>query len=782
MKIKGIEEMEKNRKKEGNMTGRSHLIIVSLLLIVAAAFLLSGCSSGHKEAGAESAITPPTRVGSESCTNTCHASTVDITGTPIAQAWAATTHRTVEGVQCEDCHGGGSLHWGVGPIPFSRPQAAQCLTCHNGSKAEDKSSFLQTAHANQHIQGGPAGPDVFFFQGDAGTGQASTRGQLEFFPDGVTPVSKAQHIQECSMCHNPNQRFVYDATTGALLKPDPNTIFDPNNIQTWQGLQNPEVSCASCHDAHQPQQMVLVPQRGDLEGYPVFRKFIVNPTGEQNFGVDLFTGNESPNPGASSVAGFIYQPNGAVQPDGSVNPAKVQGTNNEIKVEILCAACHTKSKYLFSQMPTHQENVYPQWQNSGHGTRNDPAFAEFSANPPAYTNPNTGIPYEVGSHQSSYPIDMALSKFGATANTTQNAGNNNFSCFRCHNGIGTIVWQEDAQGTPDADIVFGDEPVTCISCHDTHQNFPPQTTNVRIPVAMTQYSTSSITIKGQVFLDNQPVPLDKTVVENGTVCIYCHQGRESGLTLYATKLAPGKNITGNFFNPHYLGTAGMLWGHNAYEFAGKSYSFNEAHQGANCPTCHMANPTADNRNGGHTWWPNFVTCNVAACHGGANLGPLAADVNSENGPASPDVDNYRAIFDTNNYTGTPGGASLSIAQSIRVLEDKIIAVLAANGVEYDDLNYPYFFQAGKPHTSDNTFKAWTPQLYKAAFNLSYVIKGLPSAATSQIGQPNASAAVHDYKYIIQILQDSYENLTGSPIPGAFRPVGTRPAVVYGPNQ
>jgi len=87
-----------------------------------------------------------------------------------------------------------------------------------------------------------------------------------------------------------------------------------------------------------------------------------------------------------------------------------------------------------------------------------------------------------------------------------------------------------------------------------------------------------------------------------------------------------------------------------------------------------------------------------------------------------------------------------------------------------------------PHTSANAFKAWTPATYKAAFNLSYTIKGLPSGAESQIGAPNSSAAVHNYKYIIQLLLDGYEDINGAPLPGASRPAGTRPATVYGPNQ
>ncbi len=722
------------------------LIVIGLSIMG----LISGCGSSNKGPGPEPETAGATKVGSESCINTCHAVTQDITGTPLAQAWLHTTHTTDGNVQCEDCHGGGSLHWGVGPIPFPNPQAAQCEACHT-----DKTGFDATVHANPNNV-----PDNIFSQI-------------------ATPVGTAQHIQECSVCHDANQRFDYNRD-GTLAKPDPNN------------LPNPVVSCASCHDAHQPEQKVQIAQRTVFVPFPIFRKFIVNPTGEQSFIADPSTGNESPTGTSSQLAAIIFQPNGAVQTDGSVDLTKVVGKNNELNVERLCASCHTVGKYLYSQTPTHQNNTYAQWLISGHGTRDDPAFGEFSANPPAYTDPSTGVPYPAGGHQSLWPFDQALGgssfngpgKVGATASTSQNAGfggtNDNYPCYRCHNGIGSMTFQLNIQGTPSAGVIFGDEPVTCIACHDPHQNYPGQTLNVRRPVVITNYSTSSITFQGNVFLDNTPVPLDKT--GNGTICVFCHQGRESGLTLYATKIAPGKTITGSFFNPHYLGTGAMLWGVNAYEYVGKSYSANTAHQGANCPTCHMANPTADNLNGGHTWWPNVATCNAVQCHGSANLGPIAANPTSPNGPASPALENYRANFDTNNYTGDPGGETLPISQSIQSLQQKLIAIFLANGIEYDDLNYPYFFQAGLAHTNANSFKAWTPPLYRAAFNLSFIVKGLPSGATSMANVPNNSAAVHDYKYCIQLLLDGIEDLTGAPLPGAVRPAGTRPATIYGPRQ
>ena len=74
------------------------------------------------------------------------------------------------------------------------------------------------------------------------------------------------------------------------------------------------------------------------------------------------------------------------------------------------------------------------------------------------------------------------------------------------------------------------------------------------------------------FLDGTDIPPE---VGNGAICLFCHQGRESGLTVFlrfkAKNIDPYANpdaVLGSitFPNPHYLDSGSLVWSRNMWEF------------------------------------------------------------------------------------------------------------------------------------------------------------------------------------------------------------------------
>jgi hypothetical protein len=150
----------------------------------------------------------------------------------------------VDFVTCEDCHGSGLAHYGMGSIPTPIPNPQKCAACHDISK------YLLTSHANKD-----GNPKKFFDQGRNGTQQATmamavsptaasstaasfgrrSRGaSLSLYKSNQTSiVTKNERIEECSVCHN-----------YALQYPTFRSKIADGT------LPNPQVSCGACHNSH----------------------------------------------------------------------------------------------------------------------------------------------------------------------------------------------------------------------------------------------------------------------------------------------------------------------------------------------------------------------------------------------------------------------------------------------------------------------------------------------------------------------------------------------------
>jgi len=457
--------------------------------------------------------------------------------------------------------------------------------------------------------------------------------------------------------------------------------------------------------------------------------------------------------------------------------------------ETLCQSCHTQGKHKYTAWgknnagelsdlsATHNKNIGGQYRRSGHGNQQALAFKEFSS-------------FEFGSsHQPTYPFDQSITGsgglgsrrnkgnsinrltttpnaanayLGAAGNTTQVVLIDNYVCNQCHHGLGSVDYMKDRQGTSDAQVLWGDATVVCLTCHETHSDPNGSKRNVRVPVKLSFNSRfvdpTKNNPRGGVnkFMDGTSIP---STVGNSLVCLFCHQARESGFTVYDRIKAinpytnPDQVINPagfSFVNPHYLDGGAILWSKNAWE-----YRFNNVpqtysngipdHQQTNCTGCHMSEANVDNTEGGHTWVPRIETCQ--ACHGSV------ASFFSIDAVADYDGDGQvKTVFEEIGTISDDGSTGTG-------LFGQVITALNAKGIYYNPDSYPYFFTS-----TGGQFRAWTTHTLSAGFNLSYLYKA------------GNAVYVHNARYAVQILQDSLRALGVTP--NGVRPLGDRNATDY----
>ena len=350
------------------------------------------------------------------------------------------------------------------------------------------------------------------------------------------------------------------------------------------------------------------------------------------------------------------------------------------------------------------------------------------------------------------------------------------SCARCHSieGFRFVVKYGIDQTVP-APLVTG---FSCETCHVEGTSFAPKAHNpnadgmpARVWVKSVAFpfpSTATSTQIGNVTINNGAQ--GTAAQDDSYMCMTCHRGRESKLTLDAADPSGNTvNFTLSFKNSHYLAAGATIYGNKAavaYQYTGKTYSQRWDHDQhymqpypatawyrAQCKFCHMqpnggvAHDAAD-----HSFDPK-ISADCTFCHVNAtsvdDLTPaFRAESNYDGNPATKPKAEF-GVFQARLLA--------AIQAYCKTATDN--AVPGANYVVYTPDTYPYFAvdtnKNGVWDPGETAAPKFDTKAFRATFNYNLSVK-----------EPGAWA--HNPKYALQYLYDSIQDLGGN-LTGLVRP-------------
>lgn len=340
------------------------------------------------------------------------------------------------------------------------------------------------------------------------------------------------------------------------------------------------------------------------------------------------------------------------------------------------------------------------------------------------------------------------------------------SCTRCHSVEGFLFRVKyGIDQTIPAQLSSG---MTCESCHEAGTSFTPlggQTPARRYvkSVAFPYPSTATSTQITAVTINNGA---DGTAAEDDSyLCMTCHQGRESTLTVNAANASPVATFTLSFKNVHYLPAGGTQYGNKAavaYQYTGNTYvgPWNHgvayggaypqpADEKARCQFCHL-------QAGDHSFEPK-VTTTCQDCHGDVTVDELT--------PADRPEDNWDGDAGTKPKAEVAAIAArllTAIKGYCATAADALAPQEGASYCAYNGVSYPYWFK----DTNKNGIVDGGEGVNANA--MKFDSKGLRAAFNYQYSQKEPGAWAHNNKYIVQVLYDSIQDVNGD-LTGLVRP-------------
>ncbi len=295
------------------------------------------------------------------------------------------------------------------------------------------------------------------------------------------------------------------------------------------------------------------------------------------------------------------------------------------------------------------------------------------------------------------------------------------TCAKCHSasGLPQLIAEGAVISNPSSNGFL------CSTCHDV-ENFPAL------------YAMDEVTFpSGAVLSFGEGV--------SSNLCLACHQGRESTVSVnrvLADLPADTPSDTIRFRNVHYFAAGATLFGSEAqgiYQYPNKEYAGRFAHvQGVDtCVACHDP----------HALKPQLQAC--AGCHQTDDPSAIRMTLTAD----------YDGDGDTTEgLKGEYEGVTERLYAAIQEY-----ASTKSKGIVYNPNAYPYYFlDEDNDGTADVnaeggsiSYNAWTPKLLKAGYNYQY-------------SQKDPGAYVHNFRYVVQAMYDSIQDLGGS-VQGMTRP-------------
>ncbi|UCG24900.1 MAG: polyheme membrane-associated cytochrome C [Chloroflexota bacterium] len=277
------------------------------------------------------------------------------------------------------------------------------------------------------------------------------------------------------------------------------------------------------------------------------------------------------------------------------------------------------------------------------------------------------------------------------------------NCAKCHSTPGYL----DFHGANDSPVGEVSQPAsigTTVECDVCHSE-------------LTADKTEAVMPSGQLLEELGP----------NANCMECHQGRASGIGVgeALADIETGDDVVNTEISApsiHNSPAGPLQYGveaHGGFEYPGKEYAGRYDHTGGfdSCIACHDA----------HTLTIDARRCHV--CHIKAVDFASLRNIRTSNIDFDGDGDNTEGIF----------REILTIEE--RLLEQIELYVNVTEGVEPIVIDGRFTNEDGEAYTT------WTPRLLRAAYNY-------------QFSALSGGSYVHNPRYTLQLLYDSYEDLGG----------------------